>query len=66
MSHFFQKKIDKYFFQVYSAISKDKGVFEWKHSETLFCFSILIKSYLFDKGKGVLNVKNIEGAFPVI
>jgi len=21
---------------------------------------------LFDKGKGVLNVKNIEGAFPVI
>ena len=35
-------------------------------SETLFCFSILIKSYLFDKGKGVLNVKNIEDAFPVI
>ena len=31
--------------------------------DAFFVFSILIKSYLFDKGKGVLNVKTLRAPF---
>lgn len=57
----FKKKVDKHFPKVYYATQKGNGVFEWKCSKTLFCFSIYNSTD--QKAKASFMFPLMKGAF---